>query len=267
VREAERELARARCGRATGDASGCTVAPSARRQNARRPDCEDCAIRAISVCAALDRRELERLRAITVTYVLAADESLFREGDPAEHLFNVVAGSVKLVKLLADGRQQITGFLYPGDFIGVAFNDTYAYSAEAIEPLRLCRFDRRALEALMADFPKLERRLLARAGNEIVAAQDQMVVLGRKTARERVATFLLAIARRAAGSPPTRGSARALDLPMRRADIADYLGLTIETVSRTFTALQQDRVIAVERRTHVDILDTPALVHAAGGPR
>jgi CRP/FNR family transcriptional regulator len=247
------------------NAGGCTAAPTTRRQNARMPDCDDCAIRAISVCAALDRRELERLRAITTTYVVAADDSLFREGDPAEHLFNVVAGSVKLVKLLADGRQQITGFLYPGDFIGVAFNDTYAYSAEAIEPLRLCRFDRRALETLMVDFPKLERRLLARAGNEIVAAQEQMVVLGRKTARERVATFLLAIARRSAGEAASRGCA--LDLPMRRADIADYLGLTIETVSRTVTALQHEGVIAVERRTHVDILDLPALTRAAGGAR
>jgi CRP/FNR family transcriptional regulator len=225
------------------------------------PDCDSCAIRMVSVCAALDRRELQRLRAITTTYVVPADGNLFREGDPAEHLFNVVAGSVRLVKLLADGRQQITGFLYPGDFIGVAFNDTYAYSAEAIEPLRLCRFDRTALESLMTDFPKLQRRLLARAGNEIVAAQDQMVVLGRKTARERVATFLLAIARRRGGT----ARALAIDLPMRRADIADYLGLTIETVSRTFTALQRDGTIAVERRSHVDILDLAALGRAAGG--
>ncbi len=226
------------------------------------PDCDDCAIRAIAVCAALDRRELERLRAITTTYVVPSGGTLFHEGDPAAHLFNVVAGSVKLVKLLADGRQQITGFLHPGDFIGVAFNDTYAYSAEAIEPLRLCRFDRHALERLMADFPKLERRLLARACNEIVAAQDQMVVLGRKTARERLATFLVAIARRRDGA---QGAARTFDLPMRRTDIADYLGLTIETVSRTFTSLQQDGLIALERRSQVTILRLETLAAAAGG--
>jgi CRP/FNR family transcriptional regulator len=228
------------------------VAAVTRRQDAGAPDCDACAIRTISVCAALGARELEQLRAITTTYVVPAGGTLFHEGDPAEHLFNVVAGSVKLVKLLADGRQQITGFLFPGDFIGIAFNDTYAYSAEAIEPLRLCRFDRSRLETLLADFPTLERRLLTRACNEIVAAQDQMVVLGRKTARERLASFLLAIARR-------QGGASAIDLPMRRADIADYLGLTIETVSRTFTAFQQDGLIALEHRTHVEVLRPDAL--------
>jgi CRP/FNR family transcriptional regulator len=174
----------------------------------------------------------------------------------------MVEGAVKLYKLLPDGRRQITGFLFPGDFLGVALNQTYAYSAEAMTDVRLCRFPRQRMEGLLRDLPKLEHRLLERAGNELVAAQEQMLLLGRKTARERLASFLLSLSARAAkrGQP-----ASPLNLPMSRADIADFLGLTTETVSRTFTQFKKAGVIGLPGQSLVELLQPDALAALAEG--
>jgi CRP/FNR family transcriptional regulator len=142
-----------------------------------------------------------------------------------------------LYKLLADGRRQVVGFLVPGDFLGLAFGRTYVHTAEAITPVAACRFPRARFMGLLEEFPALERDILSRTSNELAAAQRQMLLLGRKTARERLASFLVDLAERsdADGGP--------LELPMGRADIADHLGLTIETVSRTFTGLRREGVI------------------------
>lgn len=213
--------------------------------------CSACDIREISVCSALSTAELERLRQIISTLRAEPGQTVISEGEPAEDLFNVVAGTAKLYKLLPDGRRQITGFMFVGDFLGIALNETYAYSAEAIDKVQLCRFPRRRLEALLSEFPKLERRLLGEAANELIVAQDQMLLLGRKTAKERVATFLGMLADRAA----RRGrQAKHIDVPMSRSDIADYLGLTTETVSRTITQLKDAKVIAVPGRGEIQIL-------------
>ncbi|MFM8800450.1 MAG: Crp/Fnr family transcriptional regulator [Tagaea sp.] len=218
---------------------------------AQESPCDDCAIRETSVCEVLDPPQLARMRAIATILRLEPGATLFQESDPAEHLCNVVEGAVKLYKLLPDGRRQITGFLFPGDFLGVALNKSYAYSAEAMTNVRLCRFSRNKLEGLLTELPNLERRLLEVAGNELVAAQDQMLLLGRKTARERLASFLLMVSRRAAarGRP-----ASPVDLPMSRSDIGDYLGLTTETVSRTFTQLKKQGTIGLPSQSKVDIL-------------
>ena len=232
------------------------------RLRAYESPCDDCAIRETSVCEVLDPAQLARLRTITTVVRLDPHATLFQEGEAAEHLSNVVEGAVKLYKLLPDGRRQITGFLFPGDFLGVALNKTYAYSAEAITKLRLCRFPRQRMENLLKELPNLEHRLLEMAGNELVAAQDQMLLLGRKTARERLASFLLMLMRRAVsrGQPENP-----LPLPMSRADIADYLGLTIETVSRTFTQLRKDGTIALPEQTRVEILDAARIEELAEG--
>ncbi len=156
------------------------------------------------------------------------------EGEPASAFFNISSGTVRLYKLMPDGRRQITGFVGIGHFLGLAVSDTYAFSAEAIEPVRYCRFSRTKLRALLDDFPALEKRLLQVASDELVAAQEQMLLLGRKTARERLASFLLAQSRLGVACQTPRVQ---FALPMTRGDIADYLGLTIETVSRTLTRL------------------------------
>ncbi len=153
--------------------------------------CGACAIRDLAVCAVLDTRELTRLASIAGTVKFADNQVILLEGDPAEALFNVSDGAVKLYKLLPDGRRMITGFLFPGDFLGLAHHDTYAYSAEASGKVRMCRFPRRRFEALLEEFPHLERRLLTDASNEYAQAQHQMMLLGRKTPKDKIPSILM----------------------------------------------------------------------------
>lgn len=212
--------------------------------------CAACTIRDMSVCAALNESELLLLREIATDIKVAGRKTIIQEGEPAQHLFNVTGGAVKLYKLLADGRRQITGFLFPGDFLGLALNDNYAYSAEAISEVCLCRFPRRKLEGLLDRFPKMERRLLGMASNELAAAQDQMLLLGRKTAAEKVASFLLLLSHRAT----ERGWLdNPVSLPMTRSDIGDCLGLTIETVSRIITRFKKSGLISMAHNDLVTI--------------
>jgi len=218
--------------------------------------CATCEIREIGVCGSLQHNEIGELRQIIKESEAPTGRMVFAEGEPADNLYNVVSGAVRLTKLLPDGRRQITGFMFPGDFLGIAFNESYAYSAEAIVATRLCRFPRRSLERLVDSSRSFERRLLGEAASELAAAQDQMLLLGRKTAQERVATFLLDLSARAR----RRGRIdNPVTVPMSRTDIADYLGLTTETVSRCFTKLRTARVIHSAQPGFVAILDAPQL--------
>lgn len=223
--------------------------------------CAACNVRVLSLCDALDEQDLPRLAAISSSMTVRPRQILVSEGDVADYLFNITEGTVKLYKLLPDGRQQITGFLFPGDFLGLAAAGRYAYSAEAITRVTFCRFDRRKLDKLLDDFPKLERRLLGIASNELAEAQDQMLLLGRKTAREKLASFLLMMARRS-GLPGT--PEEPLELPMTRTEIADYLGLTIETVSRVLTQFRKERLLEMPALDRIVLLDRPTLERLAG---
>lgn len=204
--------------------------------------CQTCEVRDKAICAALDDDELRELSAIATAVKLAPDGIAFFEGDQSTYLFNVVTGALRLSKLLPDGRRQITGFLFPGDFLGLSIENEYAYSAEALTETSLCRFDRASLTNLLDRFPKLEHRLLELASNELAEAQDHMMVLGRKTASERVVTILLKLAERIGQRDP--GGWR-IELPMSRSDLADYVGLTTETVSRTITRLRDDGAVEI----------------------
>lgn len=202
--------------------------------------CEACQVRGLALCGALAKDELCRLDAISSDVRLDPPKAVVYEGDPARCAFIVKSGLLRLTKVLPDGRRQVTGFLYPGDFLGLGHGDTYTCSAEAVTPAQLCRFERTRLPQLFTEFPALEHRMLAMASNEIANAQKQLLLLGRKTARERVASFLCD----AIEAASLRGwSTSPLELPMSRADMADYLGLTIETVSRTLTKLTRDKLI------------------------
>ncbi len=224
--------------------------------------CAACAVREMAFCGALTDRELPRLIAILTHIEIEAHQPIIDEGEPADYLFNVTGGAVKLYKLLPDGRRQITGFLFEGDFLGIAMNDLYNYSAEAVGRVTLCRFPRRKLELLLDEFPKLEKRLLAMASNELVQAQDQMLLLGRKTAREKIVSFLLSLSERAV----KRGSgASPIALPMGRADIADYLGLTTETVSRTITRLKRSGAVRLLPGGLIELPDAAVLLELAEG--
>jgi CRP/FNR family transcriptional regulator len=226
--------------------------------------CENCEARPISVCSSIGDAELHRLASAASVIEAEAGKTLINEGDPADHFFNLTKGTVKLFKLLPDGRRQITGFAHRGDFLGLAVSHSYAFSAEAVNNVRYCRFSRTSLRRVMDDFPALEKRLLDVASNELVAAQEQMLLLGRKTARERVASFLLAHQARVT---PCEHHAMPefIELPMTRGDIADYLGLTIETVSRTFTRLKNDGLIGIPAADKVRILDGEGLADLAEG--
>lgn len=202
--------------------------------------CSSCGARAFSVCASLPGDDLVRLDAIAERIVLAAGDVMASEDELAASVFNITSGAVRIYKLLPDGRRQITGFLFAGDFIGLTAGATYAFSAEAIEDTTVCRFRASEYRALARERPSLEAALLSRAMHELTAAQDQMLLLGRKTARERVASFLVTMLSR---DPLRPAGDNAVRLPMTRSEIADYLGLTIETVSRELTKLKISGVI------------------------
>ena len=240
--------------------------PSAQPGRTTNNPCAACAIRDISVCGALDANDVQRLNAIVTQQQLDPGETLFIEGDPAKNLFIITDGCVKLYKMMVDGRRQITGFLYRSDFLGLALRDSYAYSAEAVAPSVLCRFPREPLERLLEEFPRMERRLLSIASNELASAQDQMLLLGRKTAEEKVATFLSLLFRRTElkVEMAVEMDTEAIDLPMTRTDIADYLGLTIETVSRSFSSLKKRGVVAFDNPHRIEIADPAMLLELAG---
>jgi CRP/FNR family transcriptional regulator len=229
------------------------------RQMATEPICD---VRAITVCKAVADADLARLATSAVVTEVPAGQCFIDEGDPANVLFVVTAGTAKLFKLLPDGRRQIIGFVGPGQFLGLAESEAYAFSAEAIEPVYYCRFQRAKLRTLLDDFPLMEKRLLEVASDELVAAQEQLLLLGRKTARERLASYLLMQGRQGL---PSGCSRRQFKLPITNIDIADYVGLTIETVSRTFTRLQAEGLIDIVSQGQIVIRDPVALEQLAGG--
>jgi CRP/FNR family transcriptional regulator len=225
--------------------------------------CGLCEARTVSICDAIAESELTELARATTVVELAPGEVFRHEGDPPDYLFNITSGAVKLFKLLPDGRRQIVGFLSVGDdFVGFGRADAAAASAEAITPVRLCRFERGRFRALLDAYPALERRLLAVASDEIAAAQDHMMLLGRLSAEERVGRFLLA---RATSSRRMGNSDNEFELPMSRGDIADYLGLTTETVSRVFTRLRKRGLIEYGAAKHVVLRKPQALAALAEG--
>jgi CRP/FNR family transcriptional regulator len=182
-------------------------------------------------------------------------EALFWQGDTAKHVFEVVTGALRTVRVLSDGRRVITGFLFPGDIVGVSLRDRYLTTVEAIAPTSVRRFGRRRFEEEVERTPALRPQLLARLHDEMAAAQDQVVLLARKNAEERVASFLLTLVRRMERNG--RQPASVIDIPMTRLDMADFLGLTIETVSRIMTRLTARGIIAPAGR-HAITVERPA---------
>jgi CRP/FNR family transcriptional regulator len=224
--------------------------------------CGACSVRHLTFCAPMAEDELGHVSKIVSTIELHPGDPLFDEGEPADNVYSVTAGAVKVYKLLPDGRRQVIGFLFSGDFMGLAHNDLYAYSAEAIIHSAVCKFPRKKLEQLLERFPKMERRLLGMASHELAAAQEQMLLLGRKTAKEKIASFLLHLSKRA----EQRGqSPNPVAVPMSRTDIGDYLGLTTETVSRTFTQLKTSHLISLQPANKVELTNIPALQEIAEG--
>jgi CRP/FNR family transcriptional regulator, anaerobic regulatory protein len=180
---------------------------------------------------------------------LDAGDSLFWEGDEATHIFEVTEGVLRMFRIIADGRRIITGFLFPGDVIGLSFRHHYLHTAEAVTPAKVRRCSRTQFQQKMNENADLRPKLFARLCDEMAAAQDHMVLLARKSAEERLCSFLLMLARRG-GVAPSRVT---VELPMCRQDIADFLGLTIETVSRCVTRLTTSGVIRPVGRHSIEL--------------
>jgi CRP/FNR family transcriptional regulator len=181
-------------------------------------------------------------------------EIVFAEGDAADSVYEVVAGMVRRFKLLPDGRRQITGFPTAGRFLGLAPGAVCTDAADAVTEITLCHYTRAAFERLAGEVPDFAQRVLSVAALELQEAQNQLLLLGRKTAVEKMASFLVLLADRGAD---------AVDLPMTRGDIADYLGLTVETVSRTLTELRRKGLIALPSPNRVELHDRARLAALA----
>ena len=204
--------------------------------------CADCAVRGSSVCAALDNAELRELEHLSSHLHFASCETVFAQEEMTTSFYNLLVGVMRLYKLLPDGRRQIVGFALPGDFLGLTASPRHSFSADAIGPVAVCRFSRTSFSRYIEDKPHLLRRINELTIRELSQAQDHMVLLGRRSAEEKVATFLIAWRDRLA---ELKGLSKMVPLPMSRLDIADFLGLTIETVSRTFTRLDREGVIEI----------------------
>ena len=187
----------------------------------------------------------QRLDAIGVIRHLAPHESLLLEGDPADRFHRVLSGTVAGYKATADGRRQIVGFFFSGDLVGLTVGESYAYGAEAIERASVCSVPRARARELSQQAPALHENLLAALDREIAAAQERLMWLGRKTARERLACFLLECAERI--GKPEKDGRQVVPLPMSQLEIGDYLGLASETVSRTLAELARDGAVAIMR--------------------
>lgn len=185
---------------------------------------------------------------------------IYFEGDDADRVFEVIEGVVKLYKLTPDGRCQVTGFLYPGQLFGLENDGCYVQTAEAVTAAKLCQYPRTRFERVTDEHPSVRSRLLAIMSSELVAAQDQLLLLGRKSATEKLASFLIRLSEDAdqRGHNPEK-----IYIPMTRNEIGDYLGLTTETVSRIFGRLRDHGVVQASGSKHIAILDLDRLTDIA----
>ncbi len=223
--------------------------------------CRSCQVRHGGLCEVLDPSELLRLAGQARRTRHGPGETLTIESGEVGYA-NVTRGAIKLSRVLRDGRQQVVGLQFAPDLMGRLFSSESPLSAAAATEVELCRIPRSVLEGLVADSARIKLRLLAQSLRDLDAARDWMVTLGRKTAAERVASLLLLVATRTGVADGT--GRLTLELPISRADMADFLGLTLETVSRQISRLRHDGVIAVRGHRVVGILNLPALEARAG---
>lgn len=241
------------------------VPPAAPRRTGeigRAEPCSACAIRHAAVHSRVDARDFSNLLGVSTETALSARQTLFTEGDPANQLYSIRDGAMMIYKLTPDGRRQITGFLFQGDILGLMSEGRYICTAEAITETSLYCYPMPRIETLVQGDPAIERRLLEISRHELVEAQEQMLLLGRKTARERVASFLLKLARQARDRG---GDGAEISILMSREVIGDYLGLTTETVSRTLTAFRRKGWVSFMDPHKIRLCDTMALDDVANG--
>lgn len=224
--------------------------------------CGECPIRHRAVCSRCDGDELLKLESMKSYRSYSAGDVILWRGEPLDFVASVVQGVANLSKTLEDGRTQMVGLLLPSDFIGRPGRTHVDFDVTATTDVTLCRFERAPFEQLIEDTPHVAQRLMELALDELDAARDWMILLGRKSAREKIATFLDLLARR--GNLDAEPGQISMDMPMTRDQIANFLGLTLETVSRQFNALKKDGIIAFSGRKELLVLDLLALRQATG---
>ena len=235
-----------------------------------RPSCRACAIRSKALCRALPEATLDQINRISRRRRVPAGRALFSEDEAASLVATVLSGVAKVSVSLADGRTQVVGLHFPSDFVGRPFADRPAPLTEAATDVELCCFERSRFEGLLAENKGLEEALVRQMTSDLDTAREWMLLLGHKTAEERLASLLLLCVNRL--EPQDCSAAvpiqpRRFELPLSRTEIAQYLGLTIETVSRMLKRLSTDGVIAIESGRGIRVLALPELERRAEASR
>lgn len=226
--------------------------------------CAECAVRDQALCSALSDSELARLNAVSRHQSVAKGATVMWAGDESVVCGNVLSGVLKMTAATADGREQIVGLLYAPDFLGRPSSGELPFSVTALTDSELCVFPRAPFQAMLDDHLHMERLLLRRTMSALDDARSRMLLLARGTAEEKLAGFLLEMTDRATEeSGGDRSGAISFDLPLSRGQIADVLGLTIETVSRQVTNLRNAGIVALPGGRAISVLDRTALARRA----
>ncbi len=232
---------------------------SDKRENIHNSDipliCQSCEARHKGVCGALSPVQLTELNKVTTRTAHEHSSELNVIHEDQGHYSNILSGVVKLTKLLPDGRQQIVGLQFAPDFLGRPFSNQNNVIAEAATNVRLCSFPKNVIEKFIKGTPDMERRLHKQHLNELDEARDWMLTLGRKTAIEKLASFLVLIVSHIDPEGSAQNENLAIELPLKRGDIADYLGLTIETVSRQLTNLRKKGIVEIGAKRAIKIVN------------
>lgn len=231
--------------------------------------CKTCNAHRLAFCSGLKGSELSQFGTKSHHKVLKSGQMLFGEFDDAKYFYTVVSGEVRLSRMLDDGRRQITGFKSTGDFLGLGVDGHYAADAEAIDDVVLCQFSVPDMNSSLEEYSLVQSRLMEMMQTEVIKLQNHMLLLGRKTPIEKIANFLCERANRKflTEGQPEKVSSVEIRLPMSRTDIADFLGLTIETVSRTITKLRKIGVIELHSSQNILVTDLYELQLLADGER
>lgn len=239
---------------------GAVPLSAATLRNCPSRSCDDCAVRSRAICADLSEADRAALNRIGRHVSVHAGQTVMWEGDDSMVVANVIAGTLKLATCTGDGREQIVGVVYASDFIGRPFGALTPHNVTALTDARLCLFPRRAFDSFALAHGELQHRLLQRTLDDLDRTRAWMLLLGRKNARQKVATFLIDMSRRLRADDQN-----VIELPLSRQQIADILGLTIETVSRQMTELKRLGMIALPGRRGVRMIDIAALEAIAEG--
>jgi CRP/FNR family transcriptional regulator len=227
--------------------------------------CESCFIRHRGICAALSVDALEKLSSIARRRTIPVNHYIFRDGDEAISFAAIVSGVVKLIKTTSEGERHIVGLVYAPEFLGHTFAEQHRFSAAAATEVEMCMFPRTSFNRLLDEVPEMQRWLFEFTVRELDISRYWTLMLGRKSSYERVASLLLIMAKRSrnAGCALISDKSAHFELPLTRSELADYLGLTLETVSRKISGLKRKGLIELRSTREIVVPDLELLAEVA----